>query len=235
MWVPLPQGRIGAQAQPRSTAKPFEGVITIRLSARTPQGVRSAQAEYLTRAGSVRVNVGGRRGMAVLAAAGETRLHVLLPSQRQYAELPMTTAGLLEAVGAPPVDAQVMRTGRTDSVAGVSCELVTVSRIGSSGSSSSNGSSNIPSSQSGKASGSRPIELCLTRELGRYLNPLDALSAGTLPTWQKILGTGEFPLRVTATDGIVAFQVLNVERRVLPATLFAIPLDYKRTEYPRRR
>lgn len=200
-----------AMAQGAPVAQAFEGAITIRLSAQTPQGVRTEQAEYLVRDGSVRVNVGGARGMAVLAAAGEQKLHLLMPAQRSYAELPMTASALLEAAGAPPADAQITRTGRTETVAGLSCEHVMVSR------------------------GTSSTDVCLTRELGRYVNPLDAMSGGNLPVWQQALAAEGFPLKVTMSDGGVPFQVLTVERRVLPRDLFAVPLDYTRTQPPRRR
>ncbi len=192
-------------------AQSFDGVITFRLSAATPQGVRTEEAEYLTRDGSVRVNVGGARGMAVLTVPTERKVYVLMPSQRRYAELPSSVSALLDPAATPPSDVTVTRTGKSETIAGLTCQHVLVSR------------------------GTSSTDVCLTRDLGRYVNPLDAMSDGNLPAWQKALAAEGFPLKVTAADGSIPFEVIRAERRVVAKDHFAVPLDYTRTEMPRRR
>jgi len=192
-------------------AQSFDGAITFRLSAVTPQGVRTEMAEYLTRDGSVRVNLGGARGMSVLTVPAERKLYLLMPSQRRYAELPASASALLDPAAAPPSDVTVTRTGKSETIAGLTCQHVLVAR------------------------GASSTDVCLTRELGRYVNPLDAMSEGNLPAWQKALAAEGFPLKVTAADGSVPFEVIKVERRSVAKDHFVVPLDYSRTELPRRR
>lgn len=198
-------------AQAQSSTPSFDGVITFRLSASTPQGVRTEQAEYFTRDGQVRVNIGGARGMSVLAVPSEKKAYVLIPSQRRYAELPASATALLDPATAPPADVTVTRTGKSETIAGLTCQHVLVAR------------------------GASSTDVCLTRDLGRYVNPLDAMSNGSVPAWQKALAAEGFPLKVIAADGSVSFEVTKVERRVVAKDQFSVPLDYTRTELPGRR
>jgi len=192
-------------------AQSFNGVLTVRLSTTTPDGIRSENAEFLSRDGQVRVNIGGSKGMSVLTMPADRKVFLLMPSQRRFAEVPSSAVALLDPPSTPPTDVTVTRTGMTETIAGMLCHHVIVTR------------------------GPSSTDVCLARDLGRYVNPLDVLSDGQLPAWQAALAAEGFPLKVTAADGTVRFEVLKVERRVVPRNQFTVPLNYSRTELPRQR
>lgn len=206
-------GATMAAGAPAGAQAPFEGVVTIRMSSKTPQGVMSQQMEYLMRAGKVRVNMAPPPGLPVvgpslLVVPQEKKAYMLMAAQSAYMEVPMFDSLVAEAAKRAPGGAEetkVVRTGKKETVAGVSCEHVQVT------------------SKTGTA------DLCLSRELGRFVNPADALrqSGG----WQRELGN-EFPLKVTMLDGSVPLEVIKVERKRLSNELFSVPGTYNKMTMP---
>jgi hypothetical protein len=206
----LAGGSLGAQA-------PFEGAVTIRMSSKTPQGVMSQQMEYFMRAGKVRVNMAAPAGMpmagpSLILSPAEKKMYMLMPAQSAYMELPMSdslaTAAAQRAPGMAD-DAKIVRTGKRETVAGLSCEHVQVI------------------AKAGTA------DMCVSKELGRFVNPTDAMrqSGGG---WQRELGN-EFPLKVTMPDGSVPIEVVKVERKRLSNELFTVPGTYNKMTMPARR
>lgn len=194
----------------RAEAQAFEGSITMRMAGRTPQGVTNQQMEYLVRAGKLRVNMGGAAGgMTMIAVPQEKKLYVLVAAQNAYMEMTFPeAAAAAQAATAPAADVKVTRTGRMETVAGLSCEHVEVtSKTGS-------------------------TDLCLTKALGRFINPLDGMR-GAIAPWQQQIAN-EFPLKVTMPDGTVPLEVTKVERRRLSNDLFAIPDSYTKMSMPAR-
>ena len=200
-------GSLGAQT-------PFEGAVTIRMSQKTPQGVMSQQVEYFMRAGKVRVNMAAPAGMPVagpslILSPVEKKMYMLMPAQSAYTELPMSDSLMTAAAQRAPGgadDAKIVRTGKRETVAGVSCEHVQV------------------------RSTSGTIDMCVSKELGRFVNPTDAMrqSGGG---WQRELGN-EFPLKVTMSDGSVPLEVVQVERKRLSNDLFTVPGTYNKITMP---
>jgi hypothetical protein len=193
---------------------PFEGAVSIRMAQKTPQGVMSQQVEYLMRAGKVRVNMAPPPGMPVAGVSmilvpAEKKTYMLMPAQSAYMEVNMfdslAAAAARRAPGATG-DVKVTRTGKTETVAGVSCEHVQVS------------------SQAGT------VDMCVSRELGRFVNPTDAIrqSGGA---WQRELGN-DFPLKVIMPDGSVPLEVVKVERKRLSNELFTVPGTYNKMAMP---
>jgi len=202
----------GAQAGAQAGGPPFEGAVTLRMSAKTPQGVQRQQMEYLMRNGKLRVNVPGPMGgMAMIAVPQEKKMYMLVAAQNTYMEMPLpeAAAAAKSAVGQPD-DVKVTRTGRMETVAGFSCEHVQLA------------------SRSGAA------DMCLSKELGRFVNPMEGLRQGSVAPWQKQIAN-EFPLKVTLPDGTVPLEVTRVERKRLPDDLFAVPEHYRKMEMPQRR
>ena len=204
----------GAGAQAPAAPADFEGSVSLRLSARTPQGVTMQPVEYLVRAGKVRVNVAGPLGgMAMLAVPREQKLYVLMAAQNAYSEIPMAAA--TAAAGAVPAEAagdvKLVRTGRRETLAGYACEHVQVTAAG------------------------QTTDVCLSTALGRYVNPLESMRGSAAPAWQRAVGGEGFPLKVTLPDGTVALEVTKVEPKRLANDLFSVPLSYTRIELPRRR
>ncbi|MFO0073841.1 DUF4412 domain-containing protein [Gemmatimonas sp.] len=200
-------------AAPRLHAQAFEGSITMRMGSRGPQGAMSQVVEYLVRGGKMRVTMGGPMGgAAMIVSPTEKKLYMLLAAQNSYMEmsLPDSAADRARTAAAGADSVTVTRTGRREQVAGLTCEHVLVSSRGAA------------------------TDLCLTRELGRFVNPMASLQGGALAPWQRQLGA-EFPLKVTMADGSVPLEVTKVERKRLSNDLFAVPNSYTKVTMPPRR
>lgn len=190
-------------------AQPFEGTITMRMSARTAQGVMNQQMEYLVRSGKLRVNMAGPAGgMAMIAVPQERKMYMLVAAQNAYMEMALPDpATVAKGANAPVDDVNVTRTGRMETVAGMTCEHVEVS------------------------STAGATDLCLTKALGRFVNPLDGLRQGAVAPWQRQI-ENEFPLKVTMPDGSVPLEVTKVERKRLSNELFTVPGSYTKMAMP---
>ncbi len=197
---------------PTVAAQPFEGAVTMRLSAKGANGPQVQEVEYLVRNGKVRVSMGGPAGaMSLLSVPQEQKVYVLMAGQHAYMELPVADAASGVAANTP-AEAQITRTGRMDTVAGYACEHVTVT------------------------SAAQAVDLCLAKGLGGYVNPLAAMQRSRAPAWQRALSAdGGFPLKVTMPDGSVPIEVVKIEKRKLANDLFSVPLSYTKMEMPRRR
>lgn len=200
-------------------SRAFEGSVSMRTTLPSPNGAQTQVMEYLVRDGKARVNVAGG-AMSLLVLPAESRAYLLMAAQASYREMPLPTAASSGATppgggarGPAPIVTNA-RLGRTETIAGLRCEAMRmVMRV---------------------AERADSLELCVTTELGEYVNPLTLMRGGTDPV-QDALPPGGFPLRVARADGTVMLEVTKVERRRLDPALFSVPLDYTRVEPPRRR
>ena len=143
-----------------------------------------------------------------------------MAAQASYREMPLpsgATSGATPPSGSARGPVPVVtssRLGRTETIAGLRCDAMRmVMRV---------------------AERADSLDLCVSTELGEYVNPLTLMRGGTDPV-QDALPPGGFPLRVARTDGTVMLEVTKVERRRLDPALFSVPLDYTRVEPSRRR
>lgn len=210
--VPLAFALCAVVAPKVALAQPFEGAVTMRMTAKGANGPQQQDIEYLVRNGKVRVSMGGPGGaMALISAPQEQKVYVLMAAQNTYMEMPITEAAASVAAKTP-TDAKITRTGRMETVAGYACEHVLV------------------------ASASQTVDICLAKGLGGYVNPLASMQRSSEPAWQKMLtADGGFPLKVTMPDGSVPIEVVKVEKKKLAIDLFSVPLNYTKMEMPRRR
>lgn len=211
---------LAAQA---TRSRPFEGSVSMRATLPSPNGAQTQVMEYLVRDGKARVNVAGG-AMSLLVLPAESRAYLLMAAQSSYREMPLPTAASSGAsAGATPPGGSARgpvpvvtstRLGRTETIAGLRCDAMRmVMRV---------------------ADRADSLDLCVTTELGEYVNPLTLMRGGTDPV-QDALPPGGFPLRVARADGTVMLEVTKVERQRLDPALFSVPLDYTRVEPPRRR
>jgi hypothetical protein len=205
---------LGAQG---TRARPFEGSVSMRATLPSPNGVQTQVMEYLVRDGKARVNVAGG-AMSLLVLPAESRAYLLMAAQSSYREMPLASASAASPSGTatrPPAPVvTTTRLGRSETIAGLRCDaLRMVVRV---------------------AERADSLELCVSTELGEYVNPLTLMRGGSDPV-QDALPPGGFPLRVARGDGTVMLEVTKVERRRLDPALFSVPLNYTRVEPPRRR
>jgi hypothetical protein len=191
----------------------FEGALNIRLTTMGRNGPASQELEYLTRAGNVRVNMVTPGGpVAILHLVDERKTYLMMESQKAYVEVP--ARDLTAAANAQAPDATLTRTGRREVIAGHACEHVIV--------------------ETTSPSGVQRTDVCATRDLGAFVNPVAAMGSGLAPAWQRLSADAGFPLRVTMPDGTVALEVTKIEKRRVRDDLFRIPTEYGKTEMPRR-
>lgn len=191
-------------------AQGFEGSITLRLPS-GPRGSGMQDVEYLSRAGNVRVNMTSPAGaIGVLGLSSEKKVYVIIEAQRSYMEVPPLDA--IVAAGTPPT---VTKTGKTETIAGFECEHVII--------------------EAGSANGPTKTDVCLTRALGPFVNPMTALAGARMAPWQRqLMAEGGFPLKVTLNDGSVALEVTKVEKRRVSDSLFRIPTEFNKMDLPKR-
>jgi hypothetical protein len=196
-------GTVAAEAG----AQQFEGVVSMRLTA--PGGPRAQTVEYLVRNGKVRMNFGaGLGGSAMIVAPAEKKVFMLMPAQNAYTEVAMNPENA--SVPVDTADVKMTRTGKTEVVAGLTCEHVTITQK------------------------TQSMDVCLTKALGRYVSPADVMSPASVPAWQRVLAQ-EFPLKVAGSDGVVVLEVTAVERKRLANDLFTVPSSYTKMQMPARR
>jgi hypothetical protein len=200
-----------AQAQ-----APFEGVVTMRIGGGAAAGAPNMpqEMEYLISGKRVRVNMGGPTGaMSLLMMPSEKKLYMLLSAQKSYMEMPMGDELSNTAV---PAGVSMVKTGRTETIAGYRCEHIELTGPGPSGT-------------------PQKTDACLSKELGGYANPMAGMGGGREAPWQKAIQAEGFPLKVTSADGSVALEVTKVEKKRLGNDLFTVPLSYSKVAMPQRR
>jgi hypothetical protein len=212
--------------RPAAAQQPFEGVITVRTT-----GMQSQQqdAQYYVRQGASRVEMTSSRGQMVLVTDPQKQtMYMMMPEQKTYMERPLASPPGPVTKDAP-AEPQVVRTGRTDTIAGFQCEHVTIT------------------TERGTA------DACMTRQLGA----VPAMGAGMRRgmggqgggaggagagarggamggSWRAALDAQPdlgFPLRVE-NDGRTVWEVTKVERRTLDPALFTVPAGYQQMQMP---
>lgn len=186
-------------------------MITMRMPGMQRPGAPAENVEYWSRAGNVRMNMTSPAGaLVVLGLAGEQKVYVIIEAQRSYMEV-----APLEAASTAIATATVARTGRKETIAGMECEHVTVESSG--------------------ANGVTKTDICMTRALGPFVNPMTTVAGARLTAWQRqLVADGGFPLKVTLNDGSVALEVTKIEKKRVNDAMFRIPSDYNKMALPRR-
>jgi hypothetical protein len=198
-----------ASATPPSTAKPFEGHITLKLADNDPSTVQYAAKGDKIKLG-VRRAPGGAQDVDVIVDRGEKKISLLLPDQKKYTTL---DAGELEKKARQYASqVQLVKTGKTETIAGRTCEEWTLTDR------------------------ERRITACVTQ--GPAYFDVAALEKATnfeLPAWaERIIAEGYFPLRISVTDTqgkpITQSQVLSWTEGPVEEGDFKVPEDYQRVE-----
>ena len=196
-----------AAAQPA-----FEGVVTMRMQVEhAPQPMTM---RYLIRQGRMRseTEMGGMQ-MATIVDPAKQEAYVLMPGQRSYMVMSLDAAAAQGAAASGPVP-EVTRTGRTETVAGHTCEHVLVKVE------------------------AQTIDMCLATDMPALVMPGARMGPGARAgqaAWQRALGGTQlgFPLKVTSVGGTAStLEVTSIERKALDASLFEVPADFQRMQLP---
>jgi hypothetical protein len=202
----------------------FEGEIDMSVSMMLP----SMPAKMPSTMATLKLEIKGDKsrtetpglGMASISDATAKKMWMLDPTARTYTELDLATAGKAVAAAstaAPKPKTKVTKTGRTDVVAGYSCDVYEVD----------DPSGAMAHTELCMASGLSMMALGLT-------GPFSMLSAGD-DEWKDVLSHG-FPLRVLMRDAtgapLVKMEATRIEKKSLPDSEFQVPPGYTKTASP---
>ncbi|HEY1960395.1 MAG TPA: DUF4412 domain-containing protein [Polyangiaceae bacterium] len=187
------------------TGGPFEGEITMQM---TDEGRPPRTMLYAVKGNKMRFDVPGRgaEGDSYAIMDGDTKKMVTVTDSKKMAfEMDMNAAGNPMAAAAAANAAakpNVEKTGKTDTVAGYSCEEWKIT----------------------EPNGDK-TDLCAAKGISF---PSMGRSA---PSWAGELGEGFFPLRVVTTDSAgkekSKMEVTKIEKKTEDASRFEVPAGYK--------
>jgi hypothetical protein len=190
------------------TAQAFEGSVTMNM---TSDDGNSRSMTYMIKGGKMRFDPPGAQISVVIDPAAQ-RMIVIMNAQRMYMErdFASTMASIQQqTVGKTPA---IVRTGRTEMIAGYKCEHVTIT------------------DDDGTA-----VDACISSELGGFRLPAasNPMSPQKEAGWMSQVGATSFPLKVTK-NGKTIMSVSAIEKKSLDSALFAAPEGYTSFAMPRR-
>jgi hypothetical protein len=192
----------------------FEGTVTYQFAAGSQQAPRSLT--YIIKGPMMRVDMGPQATMLLNESTGA--VITLIPQQKIYME--MNAADFMQkGDSAPsPADFTVVKTGKTETIAGTPCEDYQVSNAKRPG---------------------HVTEMCVAHGMGNMMAANNSLfgGSGNLPSGYaavvKKFGGEFFPLRIaTTTQGKPQMQMVatDIERKPVDALLFAMPPGYTKMD-----
>ena len=190
------------------TAQSFEGTVTMNMV--SDNGDAHA-ISYMIKGSKIRFDVGGGM-MSVIMDPVAQRMMVIMNAQKMYMERDFGRAAAAVQQQVAGKNPAVVRTGKTETIAGYKCEHVTVT--------DDDGAS---------------VDVCISSELGGFRMP--AVSNPMAPQkeagWMAQLGSTSFPLKVQK-GGKTIIEVTAIEKKALDPALFAAPEGFQSFEIPKR-
>lgn len=197
----------------RVVAGDFEGVIHLRVG--DPE-MMVEQAWYLKgKSARQESEVEGLQTISILDGPRNKSIN-LVPEEKKYFESPLADLAGMNQEFMDEVEA--VRTGKTDKVAGFSCEII---------------------QSKDRQTGAVEAEYCVAKGFGDtaalWSGSIDLGGHAPMPGWlDGLIKQGAFPMRVRSLgeQGTEEFrsEVTKVERRKLPDSLFAVPAGYTKVE-----
>ena len=221
----------------------FEGSVTYRMEGRGQNG----QIVHHVKDGNARMEFSANgQTMAMITNFDASKIILLMPSEKQWIDMKAmqermagmmgnAMGGAAEASASDPADFDIVPTGQKETIAGHECEHYIYK------------------------SDDSEVDVCAAKGMGWYfgagsasatMGGLGALmgrgrgnqSIGGVPgltnaqmeKWRSLYKDGFFPLKVTSTgpQGGISLVVTNIEKKSLPASLFAPPADYTEMKMP---
>ena len=204
-------------------AKDFEGKIRFKMTglghaARNADGESAMFMNYFIKAGLIRMETEiqpGKVGCMIIDSA-KREMTMLMPEQKMYMVMKTPEPRKTEGQAAPAQDAEIVRTGKTETILGYKCEQVIVkSKDGETETWSAEGLGTFHAMSRGGPMG-RPA-------------PASA--------WEKALADkGFFPLRVVHHDKsgkeTMRMEAVSIDQQSVPDEMFVPPADYQKFEMP---
>ncbi|MBI3568161.1 MAG: DUF4412 domain-containing protein [Gemmatimonadetes bacterium] len=182
-------------------AQSFEGAIAMTV---TSDNGKANALDYLVKGSKLRMEMAGGRGgpMVVIFDMAERKMLMMMDAQKMYMEQSIPDPAPIAEKAKP---AKIARTGKTETIAGYTCEHVIVTEADASTS-----------------------DVCVAKGLGTWRMPGGGRGGPPKePEWQSGLGDGGFPLKVQKGDKVMV-EVTKVDKKTLDAALFAPPAGYQK-------
>lgn len=189
----------------------FQGVMTFRVSGKTPQ-----QFTYATKGDKVRMDVEPAPGqkMSMLIDTRTRSLTMVRDEAKMYFEMNMDQMALPPSVNEAEVS--VTKTGKKETILGYPCEQMIIKQE------------------------DRNAELWVTKGLGKFVQ-VNMSPRGESPMMKKLekelIDEGYFPLRLITVQGSekIVMEVVKIEKKSLGDEMFAVPAGYQKMQMPPQR
>ena len=208
--------------RPVSAQALFEGQVTLILT--SPRG--AIPTELYMKDGMTRMDVAGPGGgsMTMVTDPSKKEMLIIMPERQMYMRRSTDMAGMAMPQGAPPMTKPtITKTGKMETIAGISCEHYTITHEG--------GESEDACLASGMGTFS-PGGGMMGRGMGGGGG--GGQGGGRGPGgggrqelgWARDLDKGMFPLKVVK-NGATVMEVTKVEKKKLDPTLFQAPEGFQ--------
>jgi len=202
-----------AAASARLSAQGFDGAIQFVTYGNHTD--RPDTMTQITKGSKIRFEGLGKNGAAMIID-GTNRL-ILIPEQKQYMEVPMSLGGR-ETAEAAKHQGSAERTGKTENIAGIPCQVWHYKRVKDDG-----------SREEGDVWVAKGAGLMISRLSGGY--SAHYFNAGG-QAFSDEMEKGAGVMKVT-TNGKVAFVAVSAKATSVPDAMFAPPPGYTRMDAAR--
>jgi hypothetical protein len=197
----------------RLSAQGFDGVI--QFASYEKDSEKPDTLTQMTKGSKIRFEGMGKSGGAMIMD-GTNRI-VILPDQKQYVNMPADFGGTAAAAEAAKHRGVAEKTGKTEKVAGISCEDWHYKGT----------------DEDGKA---EEGEVCVAKGAGLMINRLSGGIAGHIfgaggEAFNQAISSGGGIMKVT-NNGKVALVAVRAQASSLPDAMFAPPAGYTKMELP---
>ena len=199
---------IAAAMPTRAAAQdPFEGVVVMHDS----MAGKAMDMTYYYKGAKVRIEMSVKKGqeMTYIEDHDAKTTTMIMPSEKMYMTQPFTD------VNPKPLssDEKPVKTGRTATICGYSCEEWTVT-----------------------TTHKTKTDLWLSHEMPAFLPTMGVQQGSAQAKYADFYKERGFPLRMTLTDSAgkqtMRMEAVKVEKKSLDASLFVPPADYKSLSMP---
>jgi hypothetical protein len=178
--------------------KQFEGAVTMEM--RNDESGKVTPVTYYVKDGKMRADFETERGtMSMILDPAGGKSTMLMPAMKMYMENDLSKA--IDKAEEKQNDAKVTRTGKTETVAGHKCEVITVT------------------SKDGDQA-----DICAASDLGTFM--MMRRPGAPPPPWARGM-ENMFPLKVTPKGQPTMLVVTKIEPKTVDASVFQVPADYK--------
>jgi hypothetical protein len=189
---------------------PFEGVVTIRVS--DPDGGKPVTAKHYITKNALRFEtvMGGNQPHFMIFDHQRKQVISVMPQQRMYMVMPIPDTDEADPGMAKKLKESLTKTGKSETIAGYRCEHWLIK------------------------DDDDQYDACVTGDLGAYLEMQGRMGGGRNPmSGYNVLGEQRvFPLRMSQVGGRTIYEVTNIEKKPLDASLFQPPAGYRKMEMP---